>query len=452
MSGVKIGLETHVQIDTETKLFCGCPNEPSDEPNTRTCPTCLGHPGAKPRTNRAAIDAGIRAGLALGCDIADEVVMSRKTYFYPDMSKNFQITQYERPIAADGELVVDGSSIGIRRAHIEEDPAKLEHAGGDMASADHTLVDYNRAGTPLLEIVTEPDLSTPGEARTFLQRLIRIMEYLDLYDRDAGTVRSDANISVDGGNRVEVKNITGTRGIQAALEHEIQRQQRLQERGEDVTRETRTWDAGAETTRAMRTKEEEQDYGYINEPDLVTVGISGEEVAAARDALPELPAAKRDRFREEYGVGRELADALVTDPALADAFEAAADAVGAELAASWFSGPVNLRPVRYLVTVLEALDAGEISDRAAEEVVREMVEDPRDPDTIIAEEGLEKAGGSELEGYVVEAIDENPDAVDDYESGEEGALNFLVGQVMEKSGGSADPKEVRELLAEELGS
>lgn len=463
MSEVKIGLETHVQLDTETKLFCSCPNEPAERPNTHTCPTCLGHPGAKPRTNQAVIDAGIRTGLALDCDIADEIVMSRKTYFYPDMAKNFQISQYEQPVAADGRLVVDGDEIGITRAHIEEDPAKLEHAGGDMASADHTLVDYNRAGTPLLEIVTEPDFSTPADARAFLQRLIRIMEYLDLYDRDTGSVRSDANISVDGGNRVEVKNITGTRAIEDALDYELQRQQRLQEKEETVQRETRNYDAEDQVTRSVRTKETEQDYGYIVEPDLVAVEITSDEVEQAEAALPELPQAKQDRFQRDYEVGEELAASLVTDPGLADAFETAAETVGAELAASWFSGPVkktlNYHDLTYsasplqsewVVTLLEKLQSGELSDRAAETVVQELVAEPRPPEQVIEEEGLEKAGGSELEEYVAAAIDENPDAVEDYRSGEDDALNFLVGQVMELSGGSADPKEVRELLAERL--
>ncbi|MFB6295171.1 MAG: Asp-tRNA(Asn)/Glu-tRNA(Gln) amidotransferase GatCAB subunit B, partial [Candidatus Nanohaloarchaea archaeon] len=228
-------------------------------------------------------------------------------------------------------------------------------------------------------------------------------------------------------------------------------------------RETRNFDAEDGVTRSVRTKETEQDYGYIAEPDLVTVGISDDDIQEAEEELPELPQAKRDRFQQEYGVGGELADSLVTDPALADAFEAAADTVGADLAASWFSGPVkktlnyhdltySASPLRqeWLVTVLEKLDSGELSDRAAETVIRELVEDPRDPEEIIAEEGLEKAGGSEVEEYVDTVIEENPGAVEDYRSGEEDALNFLVGQVMEQSGGSADPKEVRELLAERL--
>ncbi|MDY6774339.1 MAG: Asp-tRNA(Asn)/Glu-tRNA(Gln) amidotransferase subunit GatB [Candidatus Nanohaloarchaea archaeon] len=463
MPEAKIGLETHVQLDTATKLFCGCPNEQADEPNVNTCPTCLGHPGSKPRTNQAAIDAGIRAGLALNCDIAEEVVFSRKTYFYPDMNKNFQITQYEEPIASDGSLEIENKEIGIKRAHIEEDPAKLEHEGGSMESADYTLVDYNRAGTPLLEIVTEPDFETPDEAREFLQRLIRIMEYLGIYDREEGSVRSDANISIEGGNRVEVKNITGTKAIQKALEHELERQEKLIRRGEKVERETRNYDSEEEVTRSLRSKEEEQEYGYIFEPDLVTVDISREEVEEARESLPELPNAKRERFLAEYDIGEELADSLITDPELADAFEEAAGVTDEELAASWFSGPVkktlNYHEISYsgsplrkewIVEVLEKLDSGEISDRAAEKIIQEMVEDPREPSDIIEEEGLEKAGGSELEEYVEEAIDENPEAVEDYRSGEEDALNFLVGQVMERSGGRADPKEVREMLEKEL--
>ncbi|MCJ7479202.1 MAG: Asp-tRNA(Asn)/Glu-tRNA(Gln) amidotransferase subunit GatB [Candidatus Nanohaloarchaeota archaeon QJJ-7] len=463
MPEIKIGLETHVQLDTETKLFCGCPNEQAEEPNVNTCPTCLGHPGSKPRTNEAVIDAGIQAGLALDCEIAEKVVFSRKTYFYPDMNKNFQITQYEEPVASDGSLALGEKQIGIKRAHIEEDPAKLEHQGGKMESAEYTLVDYNRAGTPLLEIVTEPDIETPEEAREFLQRLIRIMEYLGIYDRDEGSVRSDANISMEGGNRVEVKNITGTRGIQKALEHEIERQEKLVNRGEEVKRETRNYDSEDEVTRSLRTKEEEQEYGYIFEPDLVKINVSEEEVEEAQDSLPELPEEKRHRFLEDYSIEEELADSLVTDPELADAFEESAEIIGGDLAASWFSGPIkktlNYHELTYsesplsgewIVEVLEKLDSGVLSDRAAEKVIREMVEEPREPENIIEEEGLEKAESSEVEQYVEGAVEENPEAVLDYESGEEDALNFLVGQVMEKSGGSADPKEVRELLEDRL--
>ncbi len=459
MADVTIGLETHVQLDTATKLFCACRNEAGAEPNTRTCPTCLGLPGAKPRTNAAAVEAALQAGLALDCDIADEAVFARKTYFYPDMSKNFQITQYEQPLASGGTVTVDGRDVGIRRVHIEEDPARLEHRG----DAETALVDYTRAGTPLIEVVTEPDFTAPKQARQFLQTLTRIMEYLGVYDPEAGSVRTDANVSVDGGNRVEVKNITGTRAVADALQYEVERQQQMQDRGESVARETRQWLADQERTRSARSKETEADYGYIRDPDLVSVAVPDEQVAAARESLPELPDAKRTRFRDEYGVGAELADALVTDPEMADAFEAAADAVGADLAASWFSGPIkktlnyhdmsySASPLRaeWLVMVLEKLRDGDIADQAAETVIQELMEAPRAPEEIIAEEGLEKAGGDALAAWVEEAVADNPDAVADYEQGDDEAINFLVGQVMQKSGGSADPKEAREALQERL--
>ncbi len=460
---VTIGLETHVQLDTATKLFCGCRTGVDAEPNTEVCEVCLGMPGAKPRTNRAAIEAGIRTGLALDCDIADEVVFARKTYFYPDMSKNFQITQYEDPIASDGVVTVDGHEVGIRRAHLEEDPARIEHAGGDMAAAEYTHVDYNRAGTPLLEIVTEPDLESPAQARAFLTKLVRILSYLDVYDPDRHTIRSDANVSVDGGNRVEVKNITGRRAIADALAYEIDRQAELQAEGDEVARETRNFDSERGVTRSLRSKETEADYGYIFEPDLVTVDIDTGRVGELADSLPELPDAKRDRFQDVYGVGDELVDALVTDPDLADAFEAAAEAVGADLAASWFSGPIkktlNYHNVSYsaspldadsIVDVLKRLQGGDLSDQAAETVIRELMDGDRDVDAIVAEEGLAKSGGDQLATWVDEAVDENPGAVEDYRGGDENAINFLVGQVMGKSGGSADPKEVRELLLDRL--
>lgn len=464
-TGVKIGLETHVQLDTRTKLFCDCPhNDDADAPNTTTCETCLGMPGAKPVPNQAVIDHAIRTGLALDCDIDDTVVFSRKTYFYPDMSKNFQITQYEDPIAADGTVSLEDTEIGIRRVHIEEDPAKLDHVGGSMDAANYTLVDYNRAGTPLLEIVTDPDFTSPEAARKYLQKLSRIMQYLDAYDPDRLTIKSDANVSVNGGNRVEIKNITGTRDIEDALKHEIQRQRRAHRNGKDVVQETRNWDPEAGVTKSMRTKESEEDYGYIVEPDLITVTLPDEQVQTAEQELPELPDEKQSRFVDAYGIERELADALITDPALADAFEDAVDAVGADMAASWFSGPIKKTlnyhdltysdsPLRgaWIVTVLEKLDQDEIADQAAETVIRELVEDPQDPEEIITEQGLEKSGGDELQQFVEEAIDENPEAVEDYNSGDESAINFLVGQVMQKSQGSADPKETRDALLERLG-
>jgi aspartyl-tRNA(Asn)/glutamyl-tRNA(Gln) amidotransferase subunit B len=460
---VMIGLETHIQLDTATKLFCDCPNAAAKEPNTHTCETCLGMPGSKPVPNKQVIDWAIQTGLALDCDIDETVVFARKTYFYPDMSKNFQITQYDEPIATDGAVSIDGTSIGIKRVHIEEDPAQLVHRGGSMDEAAYTTVDYNRAGTPLLEVVTEPDFTAPAEAREYLQKLIRILQYLGVYDPERLAVKSDANVSVAGGNRVEVKNITGTRAIADALEYEIRRQRRQQSNGGTVAQQTRRYDNEAGMTEALRTKESEADYGYIVEPDLIRIAVPDDRVQSVRERLPELPDAKRQRFIDEYHIEAELADALITDPQLADAFEDAVDAVGADLAASWFSGPIKKTlnyheltysesPLRseWIVTVLEKLQQDEISDNAAETVIQKLVDTPRDPATIIDEQGLEKAAGDELVQWVDEAIEEHPDAVDDYRNGDEEAINFLVGQVMQKSQGSADPKETRDALQDAL--
>ncbi|MFB6099879.1 MAG: Asp-tRNA(Asn)/Glu-tRNA(Gln) amidotransferase subunit GatB, partial [Candidatus Nanohalobium sp.] len=270
---VMIGLETHVQLDTNTKLFCGCPNKEAEETNTHVCETCLGHPGSKPRLNRKVLRQAVKTSQALQCDINEDIFFSRKTYFYPDMSKSYQITQYEVPVGEDGEIEVkvgdERKDIGITRLHIEEDPAKMKHVGGDIGDSEYTKVDYNRAGTPLLEIVTEPDFESPKEARAYLQQLAQMLEYLKIYFSESDySIKSDANISIDGGQRVEVKNITGTAGIEKALSYEISRQKQLKKRGREVEQQTRNYDANQEITEMMREKETEKDYGYIFDPDL----------------------------------------------------------------------------------------------------------------------------------------------------------------------------------------
>jgi aspartyl-tRNA(Asn)/glutamyl-tRNA(Gln) amidotransferase subunit B len=468
MTEVKIGLETHVQLDTDTKLFCGCPNSESEEPNNHVCPVCLGHPGSKPRLNRAVLEKAVKTSQALQCDINDDIFFSRKTYFYPDMSKNFQITQYEVPVGEDGEIEVkvgdEQKDIGITRLHIEEDPAKMKHKGGDIGNADYSLIDYNRAGTPLLEIVTDPDFRSPEEARAYLQQLSQMLEYLGLYSPDSGfAIKSDANISIEGGARVEVKNITGTAGIEKALNYEISRQKQLRKRGREIQQETRSYSAGQEITEKLRQKETEEDYGYIFDPDLTRQELDEEFRQRLRSEIPELPHEKFDRFTSEYGLEEKIAEALISEQELADTFEELAEERDTELTASWLTGELKKTlnyndktfsgsglKLEWLNYLLELVESDEISDRNAEKVLREIVENPQHPEEIVEEEDLLKADDSQIDDWVSKAIEDNPEAVDDFNEGKDEAVNFLVGQVMQKSQGKADAKEAREKIVSEL--
>jgi len=484
-TAVVIGLEVHVQLETDTKIFCGCSTEPADDeaPNTRTCPTCLGLPGALPVINEAAVEAAVKVGKAIDADIPETTTFHRKNYYYPDLPKNFQLTQYDAPICANGELevAVDGEprTIGITRAHIEEDPGSLQHVGGSIESATHTLVNYNRAGTPLMEIVTEPDFRSPAETRAFLAKLEEVLEYLGVFDpgRD-GSLRVDANVSLvdadavaaDGSvptpvlestNRAEVKNISSHKGAEKALAYEATRQRNVLRRGREIDQETRHWDEGRGVTVSMRSKEAEKDYRYFREADLPAL-----EVADWREsiAIPELPDARRERFREEYGLDRESASKLTSTKAVADFFEDVAAEFDPELAATWVAdnllGELNYRELAItdvegrldeFTRLIGLVDAGEVTVKNAEEVVlREMLDGADDPDTVIEREGLGKAGAGEVESAVDAAIDENPEAVTDYHDGDEGAINFLVGQVMQATGGSADPGQVNGLLRDRL--
>ena len=468
MTDVKIGLETHIQLDTNTKLFCGCPNEEANEPNSHVCPTCLGHPGSKPRLNKAVLEKAIKTAMSLQCDINEDIFFSRKTYFYPDMSKNYQITQYEIPVGETGEIEVEvgdeKKEIGITRLHIEEDPAKMKHVGGSISDSDYTQIDYNRAGTPLLEIVTDPDFKSPEEARAYLQQLGQIFQYLEIYSPESDfAIKSDANISIDGGEKVEVKNITGTSEVKKALSYEISRQKQMKRRGREVTQQTRSYNAGMSVTEALREKETEKDYGYIFDPDLTRQELGGEFITGIREDIPELPHEKFDRFKQEYGLSDKLIESLVTVPAMADDFEQLTEEYDPELVAALMTGDLkkvlNYNEVSYtdsrvkyewLEYILGLLEQDNISDRNAEQLLRELVENPRDPKKIVEEEDLLKAGEDEVDQVVLDVIDENQEAVDDYNSGDDGAINFLVGQVMQNSGGKADPKTAREKIVNQL--
>jgi aspartyl-tRNA(Asn)/glutamyl-tRNA(Gln) amidotransferase subunit B len=482
---VVIGLEVHVQLETDTKIFCGCSTAATDDeaPNTRTCPVCLGLPGALPVLNEAAVEAAVKVGKALDADVAEETRFHRKNYYYPDLPKNFQITQYDAPICADGALEVsvegDRREIGIGRAHLEEDPGSLQHEGGSIETADYTLVDYNRAGTPLMEIVTDPDFRGPGEVRAFLAKLEEVLEYLGVFDasRD-GSLRIDANISLipadevdaDGAvdesvlaaaNRTEVKNISSHKGAERALAYEVTRQKNAVERGREVEQETRHWDESRGITVSMRSKEAEKDYRYFHEADLPPLQVADWK---ERIAIPELPDARRERFREEYGLGAEAAAKLTSTKEVADFFEDVADRFDPGLAATWVAddllGELNYRDMRIedvadrldeFARLIELVDGDEITEKNAREVVlRAMLDEGLNPDGVVEREDLGKAGDDAVADAVEAAIAEHPEAVEDYHAGEGGALNFLVGQVMSETGGSADPGTVNGLLRERL--
>ncbi|MFB6157042.1 MAG: Asp-tRNA(Asn)/Glu-tRNA(Gln) amidotransferase subunit GatB [Haloferacaceae archaeon] len=482
---VVIGLEVHVQLETDTKIFCGCSTEPSDDegPNTRTCPVCLGLPGALPVVNEAAVEHAVRVGKALDAEVAEETRFHRKNYYYPDLPKNFQITQYDAPICADGELEIEVESerrtVGIRRAHLEEDPGSLVHEGGSIDTAEYTLVDYNRAGTPLMEIVTEPDFRSPAETRAFLAKLEEVLEYLGVFDsgRD-GSLRVDANISMvpagetgedgtvpeaalEAANRTEVKNISSHRGAEQALAYEVTRQRNAIQRGREIDQETRHWDESRGITVSMRSKEAEKDYRYFREADLPPLRVAD---WTGRIEIPELPDARRERFREEYGLDREAASKLTSTREVADFYEAVAEAFDPDLAATWVAddllGELNYRDMAVtdvadrldeVERLIELVDEGEITAKNAREtVLRAMLDEGLTPDEVVEREGLGTAGAGEVVAAVEEAIEENPGAVEDYRAGEGDAINYLVGQVMQRTGGSADPGDVNRLLRERL--
>ncbi|MEZ3115060.1 Asp-tRNA(Asn)/Glu-tRNA(Gln) amidotransferase subunit GatB [Halobaculum sp. MBLA0147] len=490
-----IGLEVHVQLDTDTKVFCGCSTdpEPDEDPNTRTCPVCLGLPGALPVLNEAAVEAGVKVGKALDAEIPEETQFHRKNYYYPDLPKNFQITQYDAPLCADGELEFshegERRSVRIRRAHLEEDPGSIRHAREGPADlearttsvdrADYTLIDYNRAGTPLMEIVTEPDFREPAAVRGFLEKLEEVLEYLGIFDAGSdGSLRVDANLSMveadriaddgsipesvlDDANRTEVKNISSHRGAETALSYEASRQRDQIDAGREVQQETRHFNETHGNTVSMRAKEEEKDYRYFPEADLPPLRVAHWK---AEIEIPELPDARRERFRTEYDLGAETASKLTSRKAVADFYEEVAAAFDPELAATWVAdnllGELNYRDesidavtdrLDEFERLIELVATGEVTTKNAEEtVLRAMLDEGLDPDTVVEREGLGKAGDDEVADAVATAVAENPDAVEDYHAGEDGALNFLVGQVMAETGGSADPGTVNELLREEL--
>jgi aspartyl-tRNA(Asn)/glutamyl-tRNA(Gln) amidotransferase subunit B len=472
-----IGLEIHAQLSTATKIFCGCPTTFGAPPNTLVCPVCLGFPGALPVLNRAAVDAAVRAALALGCDIQERSVFARKNYFYPDLPKGYQISQYELPLARGGslEIAVNGSArtISLTRIHMEEDAGKSLHEG--FADSDRkTYLDYNRAGVPLIEIVTEPELRSPSEAATFFETLRQILVWLGVNDgnMEEGSLRCDANVSVRRvgatalGTKAEVKNVNSFRYLQKALEYEIDRQIDVLEHGGRVVQETRLFDSAQGRTYSMRSKEEAHDYRYFPEPDLPPLVIDVARRTALVDTLPELPEARRGRFVQQYGLPAYDAELLTQTRGLADYFEATAASAGNSKAASnWIMGEllrtmkerglaidqVRLTP-QALAGLIGLVDRNVISSSVAKDVFAKMYDSGRSADEIVASEGLAQIGDADaLRAAVREAIAANPDAVAQLRKGRNNAFGFLVGAVMKAFKGKANPKVVNELLKQELG-
>ena len=458
---MKIGLEVHVQLLTKTKLFCGCLNQAGAEPNTLTCETCIGLPGSKPRLNAKAVEYGMKIALALSCRLPKSTYFSRKSYFYPDMSKNFQITQYEVPLAKNGFMKTNagkGRKIRIERINLEEDPARIVHAG-TITTADYMLVDYNRSGVPLCEIVTAPDFSSSKEARIFLQELSTTLQYLKVFDPDIeGSMRVDANISLgQTGSRVEIKNITGFKDVEKALNYEAVRQRTLLRQKKKIARETRSWDAATGTTKALRAKEEEEDYGYIFEPDLVRITLAAEKLRKIKASLPEFSHQRIKRYAG-MGIEKELAVAIASEPDIAVMFEEAVKYTDAKLAARWFAGEIkktlnysNLRIGKiglepgYIIKLLQMVERKKLTERSAELILREILLHPADPEKLAAK-ATRIYDEKLLEDVVRQAMAENVMAVVEYNAGKNEAFHFLVGQAMRKTQGRGDPETIRKLL------
>jgi len=449
---MKCGLEIHVQLDTRSKLFCRCPTDYQDAPpNTNICPVCLNQPGAKPHPpNRSALEGALKIALMLDCRINPEITyFMRKHYNYPDLPSGYQRTSI--PVGLEGEL----NGVRIREVHIEEDPGQYK--------PDHGVVDFNRSGIPLIEIVTEPDMRSPEEARNFLRELIRVLEYSGCA-RGEGTMRADVNISLEGGRRVEIKNINSIKGAYKALKFEMVRQKNLLKRGVEVKQETRAFLESQMITVSMRLKEEAEDYRYIPDPDLPPMHFGSEVVDGIRGEIPEAPHLKVKRFMEEYGLREEDARVLTSELELADAFEEVAASIDPEFAALWMRD--ELKRVLYynrvsfaesginpqdIVELLEMIQKKEVTTKAAKKIIEEMPFNTRNPRQIAAEMGLI---GIIDESQVIEAVEqairENPQAVQDYHDGKEAAINFLVGQVMRITRGKAEPERTVELIKERI--
>ncbi|WP_019637536.1 Asp-tRNA(Asn)/Glu-tRNA(Gln) amidotransferase subunit GatB [Paenibacillus fonticola] len=468
-----IGLEVHVELHTKSKIFCGCSTEFGAPPNSHTCPVCLGHPGVLPVLNRQAVDYAMKAAMALNCEVGDVSKFDRKNYFYPDSPKAYQISQFDKPIGENGyiDIEVDGKTkrIGITRLHLEEDAGKLTHIEGGYAS----LVDFNRVGTPLVEIVSEPEISSPEEARAYLEKLRAIMQYCDVSDvkMEEGSMRCDANISLrpvgqkELGTRAELKNMNSFRGVLRGLEYEQYRQAEILDDGGEVVQETRRWDEAQGKTFSMRSKEEAHDYRYFPDPDLVTIHIDQAWKDRIRASIPELPDARKARYTEQFGLPGYDAEVITTSKALADLFESSLEyTADAKSVSNWIMGDLlgylnsnglELTDVKLtgqgLGEMIGLIEKGTISSKIAKTVFKQMLESGKLPQQIVEEQGLVQISDEgAILAIVNEVIADNPASVEDYKAGKEKAIGFLVGQVMKRSKGKANPGLVNKLLVDVL--
>jgi aspartyl-tRNA(Asn)/glutamyl-tRNA(Gln) amidotransferase subunit B len=469
-----IGLEIHVQLSTRTKMFCGCELSFDDPPNTHTCPTCLGLPGALPVVNKQAIEYGLRIGMALGCELAERSIFHRKNYFYPDLPKGYQVSQYDIPLCRGGHL----GDVRIHRVHLEEDAAKLTHLGasGRIHGADRSWVDFNRGGTPLVEIVTEPDIRSPGQAREWLTLLRGTLKRLGVSDVDMsqGSLRCDANVSVrrvgttELGTKTELKNMNSFAFLQHGVEAEIERQRGLLEAGEAVVQETLHFDPKTKRLTPLRSKEEAHDYRYFPEPDLVPIVPSEEMLSAAREAIPELPADRAARYESELGLSVPRARLLAFRTELGDYFEAAVaagDGVEPSAVANWIellverigsdADPAGSEvSAQALASLVAMVSAKQVSRDAAREVLTRLVEDGGDPKAIVEQENLGALSGEDngLAEIVARALASDPAAAEQVKAGNMKAIGPLVGFVMRETKGRADGGEVTRLIREQLAS
>ena len=474
---VVVGLEIHAELLTKSKVFCGCSTEFGAAPNSQVCPVCLGLPGSLPLLNKRAVELAIKAGLALQCRINQFSMFDRKQYFYPDLTKAYQISQDGLPLCSGGyvELLVEDTvrRIGINRVHLEEEAGKSIHAGEDIMSAAYSLLDYNRAGIGLIEIVTEPDIRSPEEARLFLEKLRLLLQYTEVSDckMEEGSLRCDANISLRPrgssafGVKTEIKNLNSFRAVQRALEFEVERQKALLEAGEAVLPETRHWDEAQGMTFSMRSKEEAADYRYFPDPNLYPLKVDPSWVEAVRAELPELPDARRDRFMDEYGLSLYAAEVLTSSRDLADYFEEClAEVKDPKLVSNWVMGEVQRwlkahgleaasSPVRPkdLAGLLGLIQQNAVSNIVAKDVLEEMFTTGKPAEVIVEEKGWKQISDDEsLEAMILEVLEANPGPVADVKAGKAKAIGFLVGPVMKASKGKANPQKVNELIRQRL--
>lgn len=470
-----IGLEVHVELHTKTKIFCGCSTSFGAPPNQHTCPICLGHPGVLPVLNRQAVEYAMKAAMALNCEISTHTKFDRKNYFYPDSPKAYQISQDDQPIGKNGwiDIEIDGQTkrIGITRVHLEEDAGKLLHVEGENAS----LVDFNRVGTPLIEIVSEPDIRSPEEARLYLEKLRAIMLYCGVSDvkMEEGSLRCDANISLRPygqekfGTRVELKNMNSFRSVQRGLEYEEWRQADVLDSGGEVVQETRRYDEATGKTISMRSKEDSEDYRYFSDPDLVRLHIDEEWKERVRATIPELPDSRKARYVQDYGLPTYDAEVITTSKELADLFEESLKYTqDAKAVANWIMGDLlgylnanNLELSQVKISgqglgeMIGLIEKGTISGKIAKTVFKEMLETGKAPQVIVEEKGLVQINDEgAIKAIVDQVIANNPQSVADYKAGKQKAIGYLVGQVMKETRGKANPGLVNKLILEVINS